>query len=233
MTPQALLNALHHRAIVRARYLAAGLPGVSAEDLFQDAALRFLKAIDRWLLQAPTVSPSAQAWTLMVFCLRQAATDEVRRRKRLANTGAEDEDIESRLPPAPETDAGPAAALLAQIRAVASPPNALCLLSLRLPVLVEPTDPARAKAYTKGGAKAVPRALEEAWAIYVAGCERPPLVADDVAWKDHVGVAWYTDGPVEALSEGTRRDAASKVERYANRGADELRNALVAEGETP
>jgi hypothetical protein len=99
--------------------------------------------------------------------------------------------------------------------------------------MVEPTDPARAKAYTKGGAKAVPRALDEAWAIYVAGWERPSLVADDVAWKAHVGVAWYTDGPVETLSEGTRRDAASKVERYANRGADELRTALVAEGEAP
>jgi len=217
----------------RCRYLAARLPGLDADEAYQRVVEEFLQKLEHWLQQDAKVDVVAQAKTLMSYCLRHVETQEIReRRRRVTLTETEDGDALERLaePVAPTDDAA-AAEVLHQIRRSTSPPCALCLLSLRLPAVVERDDAYRAKTWKKGGANAVPRALDEAWGLYATGLKRPALVADDPAWKDHVGVAWYTEGEVEALGEAERSTAASKVERYAHRGAEHLRQALLGQRE--
>jgi hypothetical protein len=236
MTPHELLLELDPWLQRRSGYLATRLPGVGVDEIYQRSVLKFLEQLDRWLKQDPTTHIVAQARTLMGFCLRQVETEEIRRRRRTTDLpGAEEgeDGLESRLPPTPPADLSAARLLLERVRAAASPPNGLCLLSLRLPALVEEEDAVRAKAWRHGGSNAVPRPLPEAWSIYEEGREDLVLVADDIAWKEQVGVAWYTEGPVGELQSGERRTAATKVERYANRGAEQLRNALLSDGDAP
>lgn len=231
MTARDLLLELDPWLHNRCRYVAARLPGVRADDVYQEAVEEFLGRLDTWLQQDATVSVLAQARSLLTFCVRHAETRAIRERKRHAALPDTDDALERLTEPTPAVDPRETADVVRSVRAGTTPPNVLCLLSLRLPALVEELDAERAKAWTRGGAKAVPRPLPEAWRIYVDGRDRPPLVADDAGWKDHVAVAWYTEGPVEQLSADAIRGAAAKVERYANRGADELRTALLGEGE--
>jgi hypothetical protein len=217
----------------KCRYLAARLPGLDADEVYQRVVEEFLEKLERWLQQDAKVDAVAQAKTLMTFCLRHVETDEIRERRKMQGVPElEDGDGLERLakPVAPNDDTA-AAEVLRQVRGSTSPPCALCLLSLRLPAVVERPDAERAKAWNKGGSKAVPRTIEDAWGIYATGRERPELVADDMRWKDHVGIAWYTDGAVDTLAEADRKAAAAKVERYANRGAEDLRQALLGRRE--
>jgi DNA-directed RNA polymerase specialized sigma24 family protein len=233
MTASDLLHSLDPWLRVRCRRAAASRPGVSADDLYQESVEEFLRELGRWLQQDPTVSVLAQARSLLGYCLRHAVTRHMRERARRADLHDE-EDGEApleRLPdPRPCQDRVATSEILALAREATTPPCALCLLSLRLPAVVEPADAARARAWKKGGANAVPRPLDEAWGIYEDGRQDLALVCDDVAWKDHVGVAWYTEGPPPELGAEARRNAASKVERYANRGVEDLRAALLAGG---
>ncbi|MBL8615645.1 MAG: hypothetical protein JNM72_08580 [Deltaproteobacteria bacterium] len=235
MTAHQLLTTLDPWLNGRSEYLAARLPGLGADEIYQRVVHEFLTKLERWLQQDATVDVVAQARTLMVFCLRHVETSELRHRKRQYDL-ADDEDAEALervAEPVRPVDNAAARELLAQLRGSTSPPCALCLLSMRLPLIVEEDDAKRAKDWTKGGSNAVPRALDEAWGIYTAGTLQPGLVADDIAWKDLVGVAWYTTGAVESVSVEDRRSASVKVERYANRAADDLRKALLyREGET-
>ena len=225
----ALLLELDPWLHARCRFLAAQLPGLSADDAYQQAVEEFLRELDRWLQQDPTASVQAQARSLMAYCVQHVRTNEIRARKRAqALPESEDGDALDRLTtPVPPVDNLRAGEVLAQIRSGTTPACALCLLSLRLPALVEMDDAARAKAWRKGGSEAVPRPLPEAWDIYATGRAFPQLVSDDVAWKDRVGVAWYTEGRVDDVEAETRRAAAAKVERYANRGAEDLRETLL------
>lgn len=235
MTASDLLSSLDPWLRVHCGRAAASLPGVGADDLYQESVEEFLRELGRWLQQAPTVSLIAQARTLMSYCLRHAVTRHRRQAARVVDLHGE-EDGEApleRLPdPRPSQDGIAEREILSLARSATTPPCALCMLSLRLPVVVERKDAEHARAWKKGGANAVPRALDEAWAIYEGGRQDPKLVSDDVAWKDHVGVAWYTEGPVHELGAEVRRGAAGKVERYANRALDDLRAALKARGES-
>lgn len=231
MTARDLLLELDPWLHGRCRYVAARLPGVRADEIYQEAVLEFLDRLDTWMQQEARVSVQAQARALLATCVRHAETRAVRERRRLAALPDTDDALERLTEPTSFVDSREATDLVDAVRAGTTPPNVLCLLSLRLPALVDPLDAERAKAWTRGGANAVPRPLPEAWGIYVDGRGRPFLVADDAGWKDHVAVAWYTDGPVERVSGETIRGAAAKVERYANRGADDLRAALLGEGE--
>jgi hypothetical protein len=233
MTTYDLLLALDPWLRKRCGYLARKFPGLDVDEVYQRVVEEFLRNLERWLQQDPTVSAEAQAKTLLSYCLRHVETDEIRRRKRITHLpGGEDgPEIEDVAPPvAPQDDLG-AATVFVRIRACTTPPCALCLLSLRLPDSAARADAERAKAWKAGGSKAIPREIEEAWGIFADGRSSPTLVADDIAWKDHVGVAWYTDGPPAALGPGERRTAAEKVERYANRATEDLRKALLAEEE--
>jgi len=229
MTASDLLRSLDPWLRRRCWRAAASRPSLSEGDLYQESVEEFLRRLGLWLQQDPTVSVDAQARTLMSYCLRHAVTRHDRELRRRADLHGEDDGEAplERLPdPRPAQDRVATREILALARAATTPPCALCLLSLRLPATVEPDDAAQAQAWRKGGANAVPRPLEQAWAIYEDGRQDPKLVCDDVTWKDHVGVAWYTEGPPADLSTETRRNAASKVERYANRGMDDLRAAL-------
>jgi hypothetical protein len=234
MTARELLLQLDPWLRGRSACLAAQLPGLGADEVYQQVVEEFLRELDRWLQQGPRVDVVSQARSLMAFCLRHVRTTEIRRRQRLQDVqpGEDDEDpLERVTEPTPPEDGAAARRIVATVRAATSPPCVLSLLSLRLPGLVEQDDAARAKAWTKGGSRAVPRPLPEAWTLYAEGLGRPSLVADDVAWKDHVGIAWYTEGPPGSISAEERRAAAGKVERYANRGADDVRAALLREGD--
>jgi hypothetical protein len=230
MTVRDLLIKLDPWLDRKCRYLAARLPGLDAEEVYQRVVQEFLEKLERWLQQDATVDVVAQAKTLMTYCLAHVETNELRdRRRRLELPDDEDGDAIERLAePVEPVDDLAAREVLVQVRACTTPPCALCLLSLRLPATVEEGDASRAKAWRKGGSNAVPRALDQAWGIYVSGMLRPEIVADDVAWKEHVGTAWYSEGPVESLSADERRVAAGKVERYANRGVEDLRRALLS-----
>lgn len=233
MTARDLLSELDPWLDRRCRYLAARLPGLDADEVYQRVVQEFLEKLERWLQQDATVDVVAQAKTLMTWCLAHVETNELRdRRRRHDLRDGEDGDALERLAePVEPVDDAAAREVLAQVRACTSPPCALCLLSLRLPATVEEGDAERAKAWKKGGSNAVQRPLDEAWGIFASGMQRPELVADDVAWKDHVGIAWYTEGAVESVSAAERRAAAVKVERYANRGAEDLRKALLGRQE--
>ncbi len=236
MTVEALLLYLDPWLRARCRMLSAQLPALPADEAYQQVVEEFLRELDRWLQQDATVDVRAQARTLMSFCLRHVKTRAIRDGKRhgelTPQTGTDRDDLFDEVaPPAAPVDGFRAAEIVTQIRSATTPPNALCLLSLRLPGIVESVDAQRAKEWTRGGAQAVPRPLPEAWAYYSGGRDRLKLVAGDMMWKAYVGVAWYTDGPPELVDERTRKDAASKVERYANRGADDLRAVLLGEGE--
>lgn len=236
MNARSLLLELDPWLCARCRRMASELPGLRADDVYQEAVEEFLRSLGRWLQQDATVSVIAQARTLMGYCLRHARTRALRERSRWASLSADEDgdDALERVPdPAPASDPFAMAEILAQARGATSPPCALCLLSLRLPAAVVPPDAERAKAWKKGGSQAVPRPIDEAWAIYAEGRVRPEIVADDQVWKDHVGVAWYTEGPPTELSAETRRGAAGKVERYANRGAEDLRLALLGSRSEP
>lgn len=234
MTAHTLLVQLDPWLQRRCRHLAAQLPGLDADEAYQQVVEEFLRELDRWLQQDATADVVAQARTLLAYCIRHVRTKEIRARNRRQELGdVEDgEPLDRVTEPVAPVDTGSAGEVLAQIRRATTPPCALCLLSLRLPGLVAPEDATQAKEWKKGGSQAVPRPVSEAWALYVDGLGKPPLVADDVAWKDHVGVAWYTEGPVAGVDEGERRAAAVKVERYANRGVEDLRAALLAAGRT-
>jgi hypothetical protein len=210
-------------------HLAARLPGLDSDEVYQRVVEEFLEKLERWLQQDATVHVIAQARTLMRFCIRHVETDEIRERQRRKDVPDDDDGLvlERLAEPVAPTDSAAAHHVLALIRSSTSPPCSLCLLSLRLPAVVEPEDAQKAKTWKKGGANAVPRPLGEAWGIFESGLSRAALVADDAAWKEHVGIAWYTNGPVEFISHGERRAGASKVERYANRGAEDLREALL------
>lgn len=230
MTARELLIQLDPWLDRRCSYLAARLPGLDADEVYQRVVEEFLEKIERWLQQDARVDVVAQAKSLMTFCLRHVETDEVRERRRRREL-PDDEDgdaLEPMVDPVAPADHAAARELLAQVRASTSPPCALCLLSLRLPAEVGEADAERAKAWRKGGSNAVPRPVPEAWDMYASGLARPWVVADDIAWKDHVGIAWYTEGAVDALTETDRQAAAAKVERYANRGAEDLRQVLLA-----
>lgn len=230
MTARALLEQLHPWLTRRCAYVAAELPGLRADEVYQRAVEEFLASLERWLQEAPRVDVVAQARVLLANCVRHVKTAEIRERRRRHDVGEDEgEAFDELVPPVEPQDDAAAGALLLRVRACTTPPCALCLLSLRLPAVVVRDDAAGAKAWTKGGANAVPRAIEAAWDIYASGRDRPALVADDVRWKDHVGLAWYTDGPVDAVLDAERAAAAAKVERYANRGAEHLRTALLAE----
>ncbi|MBK9371995.1 MAG: hypothetical protein IPN01_37840 [Deltaproteobacteria bacterium] len=215
----------------RCQRLSARLPGLDADEVYQRVIVEFLEKLERWLQQDATVAVVAQAKTLLSFCLKHVETQEIRERRRRHEVDeAEDGEALARLAkPVKPVDETSAAELLAQVRGSTSPPCALCLLSLRLPAVVARDDAAQAKAWRKGGSNAVPRELDDAWSIYVAARDRPSLVANDLLWKDHVGIAWYTEGAAESVGEAQRRAAAAKVERYANRGAEDLRRALLDE----
>lgn len=232
MTAHELLEQLDPWLQGRSRYVAAQLPGLDADEVYQAVVEEFLRELDRWMQQDATVSVVAQARSLMAFCIDHVRTKEIRaRHRRHELSQVEGGDPFDRVAePVEPVDATRAAEVLLQIRGATTPPCALCLLSLRLPGLVHQDDAARAKSWRKGGSQAVPRPLDEAWGIYMDGLGHPPLVADDAAWKDHVGVSWYTEGPVEELAGDDRRGAAAKVERYANRGVEDLRAALLGEG---
>jgi len=231
MTARDLLLELDPWLHRRCRHVAAELPGVRADEIYQEAVVEFLTRVDTWLQQEARVSVQAQARALLSDCVRHARTRAIRERKRHVPLADTDDALERLTEPTAAIDPRETADVVTSVRAGTTPPNVLCLLSLRLPALVEELDAERAKAWTRGGAKAVPRPLPEAWRIYVDGRDRPPLVADDAGWKDHVAVAWYTEGPVEQVSVDTIRGAAAKVERYANRGADDLRAALLGDGD--
>lgn len=213
--------------------MAARLPGLDPDEVYQSVVAEFLQNLQRWLQQDPTVDVVAQARTLMTFCLQHARTNEIRKRRRARDLPGDDGDeaLERLTQPVPPLDDEAGAAVLRQVRGCTTPPCALCLLSLRLPDAVVREDAERAKSWRKGGAQAVPRPLDDAWGLYATGREHRELVADDVRWKDHVGVAWYTEGAVESLTEADRKAASSKVERYANRGAEDLRQALLGKTE--
>lgn len=232
MNAHALLLELDPWLHARCRFLAAQLPGLSADDAYQQAVEEFLRELDRWLQQDPTASVQAQARTLLAYCLQHVRTNEIRARQRVQTLPESDDGdpLERHTTPVPPVDNLGAGEILAQIRTGTTPPCALCLLSLRLPALVDVDDAVRAKAWRKGGSEAVPRPLPEAWDIYASGRTLPTLVADDVGWKDLVGVAWYTEGPVGGVQAEARRAAAAKVERYANRGAEDLRETLLGGG---
>jgi hypothetical protein len=233
MTARDLLLHLDPWLDRRCRFVASRLPGLDADEVYQRVVEEFLEKLERWLQQDATVNVVAQAKTLMSFCLRHVETDEHReRRRRQEVPGPEDGDGLERLaaPVAPVDDVS-AAEVLRQVRSSMSPPCALCLLSLRLPAVVERNDAERAKAWKKGGSNAVPRVIDDAWDIYDFGRERPELVVDDIRWKDHVGIAWYTEGAVDTVAETDRKAAAAKVERYANRGAEDLRRVLLGRKE--
>lgn len=229
MTARDLLIQLDPWLDRKCRYLAARLPGLDADEAYQRVVQEFLEKLERWLQQDATVGVVAQAKTLMTYCLAHVETTELRdrRRRRELPEGEDGNALERVTEPVEPVDNAAAREVLVQVRACTSPPCALCLLSLRLPATIEEADAERAKAWKKGGSNAVPRAIDEAWGIFVSGMLRPELVADDIAWKDHVGMAWYTQGAVESVSAEERRAAAVKVERYANRGAEDLRKALL------
>ena len=231
MTARDLLLELDPWLHSRCRYVAGRLPGVRADDIYQEAVEEFLGKLDVWLQQDATVSVQAQARSLLAFCVRHAETRAIRERKRQVSIPETDDALDRLTEPTAAVDPRETSDLVESVRAGTTPPNVLCLLSLRLPALVEMLDAERAKGWTRGGAQAVQRPLPEAWGIYADGRARPPLVADDAGWKDHVAVAWYTDGPVAQVPVEVRRAAASKVERYANRGADDLRAVLLGEGD--
>lgn len=233
MTARSLLIQLDPWLDRRCRYLAARLPGLEADEVYQRVVQEFLEKLERWLQQDARVDVVAQAKSLMTYCLAHVETNELRdRRRRREHPDDEDGEALGRMTePVEPVDIAAAREVLIQLRACTSPPCALCLLSLRLPATVEEGDAERAKAWKKSGSKAVPRALNEAWGIYRSGLMRPDLVADDIAWKDHVGIAWYTEGAMESVNADERRLAAAKVERYANRGAEDLRKALLGRQE--
>lgn len=233
MTARELLLQLDPWLDRRCRYLAARLPGLDADEVYQRVVQEFLEKLERWLQQDATVSVVAQAKVLMTWCLAHVETNERRERQRRLEL-PDDEDsaaLERVADPVAPVDDAAAREVLAQVRACTTPPCALSLLSLRLPATVEQIDAVRAKAWKKGGSNAVPRAIDDAWEIFVSGMRHPKLVADDIAWKDHVGIAWYTEGAMESVSTDDRRAAAGKVERYANRGAEDLRMALLGRQE--
>lgn len=233
MTARDLLIKLDPWLDRKCRFLAARLPGLDADEVYQQVVREFLEKLERWLQQDATVDVVAQSKALMTYCLAHVETTELRDRRRRREM-PDDEDgnaLDRVTEPVEPVDNAAAREVLVQVRACTSPPCALCLLSLRLPATVEEGDAERAKAWKKGGSTAVPRALDDAWALYVSGMVRPDLVADDIKWKDHVGIAWYTEGAVASVSADERRAAAAKVERYANRGADDLRKALLGQQE--
>ncbi len=235
MTVTELLITLDPWLHGRCRGLSWRFPGLDPDEVYQRVVLEFVENLERWLQQDATVGVVAQARTLMDYCLRHVETSELRGRRRRAEVfdeGDAGDGIEALTPPVPPTDDAAAAELLATLRGSTTPPCALCLLSLRLPAATERADAESAKAWKKGGANAVPRTLKDAWSMYCAGRERPELVGDDIGWKEHVGLAWYTDGPVVSVAEADRRAVAGKVERYANRGAEDLRAALMSRGTT-
>ena len=235
MTAGDLLSELDPWLARRCRYTALRVPGLDAEEIYQRAVEEFLRKIERWLQQDATVSPVAQAKTLLTLCIRHVQTAEWRERaQREPIPETEDGDGLDRLaPPVEPSDDLAAGELLGRIRESTTPPCSLCLLSLRLPGAVEMGDADRAKAWKKGGANAVPRPVPDAWAIFETGRAQPVLVSEEGGWKEHVGVAWYTEGAVTSITPEERRSAAGKVERYANRGADDLRAALLGAGEPP
>jgi hypothetical protein len=229
MTAHDLLSQLDPWLQGRSRYLSAQLPGLGADEIYQQAVEEFLRELDRWMQQDATVSILAQARRLMAFCLAHVRTREIRARQRRYEL-PDDEDgdpLDRVAEPVTPLDTTSAAEVLAQVRGATTPPCALCVLSLKLPGLVEQDDAARAKSWRKGGSQAVPRPVCEAWELFLDGLSQPSLVADDAAWKDQVGVAWYTEGPVAELTSDARRVAAVKVERYSNRGVEDLRAALM------
>ena len=82
MTAHALLKQLHPWLAGRCRYLAAQLPGLDADEIYQQVVEEFLRELDRWLQQDATVDVVAQARALMAFCLRHVQTTEIRARQR-------------------------------------------------------------------------------------------------------------------------------------------------------
>src|SRR4051812_48408642 len=142
MTARDLLLQLDPWLLRRSRYLAAQLPGLGADEVYQQVIEEFLGQLDRWLQQDATVDVVAQARSLLTFCLQHVRTREIRRRQRVADLyESEDGDPLDRVTePVAPVDTASASELLAQIRRATTPPCALCILSLRLPVLVEEDD---------------------------------------------------------------------------------------------
>jgi hypothetical protein len=219
---------LHVEPLLRSRCktLAWKLPGVSADDLFQDCVYEFLRRLGGWMQHASHMDTLGQGRQLAVFCFMNVRTAAFRARARWAEmpVDADGELREGALAFA-DTGAGPEQdddllELFAAARDCTKPPQALSFLSLRVPAVVVRADAARAKAYP--AADFVPRPLDEAWHLFANGRADLMRVADDVGWKRDVAVAWCTEGPIDELAEDSVRRAVGRVEKYANRAADDL-----------
>jgi hypothetical protein len=210
----------------RCRTLAWKLPGVSADDLFQDCVYEFLRRLGGWMQHASQLDTLGQARQLAVFCFMNVRTAAFRARARWAEMPADaDGELDEGARAFAGADADPEQEddlheLFAAVRDCTKPPHALSFLSLRVPAVVVRADAARAKAYP--AAEFVPRELDEAWDLFANGRADLVRVADDVGWKRDVAVAWCTEGPTDGLSEDAMRRAVGRVEKYANRAADDL-----------
>ena len=75
----------------------------------------------------------------------------------------------------------------------------------------------------------MPRDIDDAWRIFINGRKQETLVADGVRWKDHVGLAWYTEGPEENVKNNDKRNASKQVESYSNKALQYLREILKSQ----
>ncbi len=230
-----LLQKNAHWLYRRCLFMAASLPGTQVDDLFNDTVLRFLKrAATGWFDQPTTRSLNAQARTLLSFSLRQAATDERRRNRRFGEIlGPDGQHRDPGRQPAPSPMNPQHRLLLQQVleqgSGATSPPRWLSLLSRDLPLAVEQNTVARARAYRKGGSRMVLRPAPEAFQQLRDRREDPALVGNEPRWKPILGAIYFGLGPPEEVPPKVCRTGAAKVERYANRALEDLRDHFSAE----
>jgi hypothetical protein len=228
MTPAQLLTLVDPLLRSRCKAIAWKLPGVCEDDLYQECVYEFLRRVGGWMRQESYLGPDGQARMLAGFCVQNVRTAVLRDRNRWGELQVDgDGEIRGLDGSGAPSDDDDLVAVLTSVRDCAKPSHVLSFLSLRIPVTVELDDVANAKAYPL--ADFVSRPLMEAWEMFSAGRRDLPRVADDVAWKRDLGVAWCTTGPPEEVEPDEVRRAAGRVEKYSNLAAAALLKHLCSE----
>lgn len=213
-----------------------------AAELFQEAAERFLVGGRRFLSQETRISQERhERYALSQFALHAATAlgrkhgpKKIDRRVdaiRVLETRGPDRDAPQ---PTPEDALGDEErhALLRQLftfRDGDNPRRHLAVLALEHPAWVERADFERVVGYRKGGARGLPRPVDETWRHFAGGRDSE-VASRPTEWKRFVAELLLLEGPFRTAGADDVRRAVNNLENLVKRATLELRDRARALG---